>query len=123
MRLLVILNEGFQNNRLYTVGMKNKFGYKLIPLSLTKLSYELMVVTILASETVVLWFLSVRVLAGHVVGTQYPISAGRIYNAGRHAYNIHRSAEYYISFESIESASGTRQQQGRAIRGQTGEPG
>ena len=51
MRLLVILNEGFQNVSFYRVGVNNKL-VKLIQFSLTKLSYKLMVVTTLTSETV-----------------------------------------------------------------------
>ena len=51
MRLLVILNEGFKNDSFYRVGMNNKL-VKLIQFSLTKLSYEVMVVTTLTSETV-----------------------------------------------------------------------
>lgn len=50
-RLLVLLNDGFQNNRLYIVNMNNKL-VKLIQLNLTKLSYELMVVTTLTGEIV-----------------------------------------------------------------------
>ena len=49
--LLVILNGGFQNDSFYRVGVKKKL-VKLIQFSLTKLSYELMVVTTLTSETV-----------------------------------------------------------------------
>ena len=51
MRLLVILNEGFQNDSFYRVSVNNKL-VKLIQFSLIKLSYELMVVTKLTSETV-----------------------------------------------------------------------
>ena len=51
-RLLVILNEGFQNDSFYRVGVNNNKLVKLFQLSLTKLSYELMVVSTLASETV-----------------------------------------------------------------------
>ena len=50
MRLLVIINEGFQNNIFYRVGVNNKL-VKLIQFSLTKLSYEVMVVTALTSGT------------------------------------------------------------------------
>ena len=51
MRLLVILNEGFQNDSFYRVDVNNKL-VKLIQFSLTKLSYKRMVVTTLTSETV-----------------------------------------------------------------------
>ena len=50
-RLLIILNEGFQNYSFYRVGVNNKL-VKLIQFSLTKLSYKLMVVTTSTSETV-----------------------------------------------------------------------
>ena len=50
MRLLVILNEGFQNDSFYRVSVNNKL-FKILMFSLTKLSYELMVVTTLTSET------------------------------------------------------------------------
>ena len=46
-----MLNEGFQNDSFYRVGVNNKL-VKLIQFSLTKLSYELMVITTLTSETV-----------------------------------------------------------------------
>ena len=49
---LNILNEGFQNDSFYRVGVKNKL-VKLIQFSLTKLSLKkLMVVTTLTSETI-----------------------------------------------------------------------